>query len=121
MNKNILIVIAILIIILGAITFYFQHLYQNNQPVENSNTQTIGTTKIIIQNFSFNPSAVTINKGETVTWINQDPMPHKISGSIFGSNALENSQSYSFTFNDTGTFDYICSIHPSMKGEIIVK
>lgn len=129
MNKNILIVMGVLILVIGGVAFYFQHIFQNNassvteinqiaQPVSNQNT---GAISISIQNFKFNPDSLTINKGDTVIWTNQDAMPHKISGSGFVSNNLSNGQSYSFTFKDAGNYEYICSIHPSMKGKIIVK
>ncbi len=81
-----------------------------------------GTYNVItIRNFSFNPAQLNIKKGDIVTWTNQDSAPHRISGSGFQSNSLSNGQSFSFTFSVAGTFDYICSIHPSMKGKVIVQ
>jgi len=125
MNKNILIIlIVILIIIAGAIYFQQQpNIVQNNQnqpPKSEANTNS-EVLNVTIQNFSFNPAEMSIKKGSTVTWTNQDAMPHRISGSGFQSNTLNKGQSFSFTFDTAGTFDYICSIHPSMKGRIIVQ
>lgn len=74
-----------------------------------------------IQNFAFNPGTLTIKKGATVTWTNNDSAPHQIKSGTFNSNLLDKGQTFSFTFSEAGTFDYSCSIHPSMMGKIIVQ
>mgnify|MGYP001573859328 CR=1 FL=1 len=74
-----------------------------------------------IQNFAFAPETLIIKKGATVTWTNNDSAPHQIKSDTFNSERLSNGQSFSFTFNDAGSFDYICSLHPSMTGKIIVE
>jgi len=85
-----------------------------------------GSTSIIIKNFAFTPDMLTIKSGTTVTWTNQDSPPHQIgsdSGSsvAFSSNPLPNGASYEFTFTAPGTYSYHCTIHPSMKGTIVVQ
>lgn len=78
---------------------------------------------VTIQNFAFNPSQITVNKGDTVIWTNEDSFTHTVvsdSGSEINSPALSSGQAYSHTFNTAGTFDYHCSLHPSMKGKVIV-
>lgn len=74
-----------------------------------------------IQNYAFSPAEITITKGTTVTWTNLDTTPHTVTGSSFDSGTLQKGQSWSYTFNDAGTFDYICSIHPAMKGKVMVR
>jgi plastocyanin len=74
-----------------------------------------------IQNFAFDPGTLTVKKGTTVTWTNNDSAPHQIKSATFNSSQLSKGQAFSFTFNETGTFDYSCSIHPSMLGKIIVQ
>ena len=76
---------------------------------------------INIQNFAFSPATLTIKKGEAVTWTNNDSAPHQIKSATVNSELMSKGQTFSFTFNDTGTFDYICAPHPSMKGKIIVE
>lgn len=79
------------------------------------------TAQVMIKNFAFDPGTVTVAKGGTVTWANQDSAVHTVK---FGSNespSLKKGQTYSKTFNDAGTFDYICGIHPAMKGKVVVK
>lgn len=94
----------------------------NPQYPENTATPPVKQFRdISIRNFSFDPSLLTINPGTTVTWTNLDSAPHQIKSDSFNSSSLSQGQSYSFTFNGTGTFDYSCSIHPSMKGTVIVK
>ncbi len=85
-----------------------------------------GLNSVMIKNFAFSPATLTIKTGTTVTWMNQDGAPHTIAsdpGSVvaFTSESLANGASYQFTFNQTGTYSYYCTIHPSMKGTIIVQ
>jgi len=75
---------------------------------------------VLIENNQFQPAEITIQKGETITWINKDAMDHTATGKSFDSGRLKEAQSYQQTFSDAGTFDYICTYHPYMKGKIIV-
>jgi plastocyanin len=89
-------------------------------------TSTGGGNSIAIKNFAFDPSSLTVKSGTVVTWVNQDGAPHTIvsdSGSpaAFSSDSLSTGASYKFTFTLPGTYTYHCSIHPSMKGTIIVQ
>ena len=93
-----------------------------------ANTQTAspGGSAIIIKNFAFDPPALTVKTGTSVTWTNQDPAPHAIvsdtgSPAPFSSGSLPAGASYTFTFTQAGTYPYSCSIHPSMKGSITVQ
>ncbi|MHB8162895.1 MAG: cupredoxin domain-containing protein [Methanoregula sp.] len=95
-------------------------------PVPAPTTATGGENSIAIKNFAFNPSPLTVKVGTVVTWTNQDSTPHTIvsdTGSPvqFSSDTLPDGASYSFTFNQAGTYPYHCSIHPSMKGTIVVQ
>ncbi len=81
------------------------------------------TNSVVIQNMAFTPSIINVQLNDTVTWINNDPAIHRIvaSGlSSLDSGDLSNAQSYSYTFTTVGTYDYSCSIHPSMTGQVIV-
>lgn len=108
----------------GALIFSGCSLYGNSLPSAPSSAPAIAPTaanEIIIQNFVFNPAILTVAKGATVTWVNNDSAPHQVSADAFNSETLNKGQKFSFIFSDTGTFDYICGIHPSMKGKIIVQ
>jgi len=76
---------------------------------------------ILIQSYKFQPAELTIQKGDTVTWINQDSVGHTVTGAGLDSGLLTKGQSFKFTFTQTGVFEYLCSPHPSMKGKIIVQ
>jgi hypothetical protein len=70
----------------------------------------------------FSPTSVTIAVGDTVTWHNTGQAPHNATADdgSFKTPDLNNGQSASHTFNQAGTFSYICTIHPNMKGTIRV-
>jgi plastocyanin len=78
---------------------------------------------VTIDNFTFNPPALTVRPGATVTWINQDDIPHTIASTTrtFRSKALDTDDRFSFTFATPGVYEYFCSLHPHMKGTIIVR
>lgn len=125
MNKKILVILVIVIIVVVGLIYFLQQpkiVSDNvNQPNDSGTGANLGNHSITIQNFSFNPAELTIKTGDTVVWTNQDSMAHRISGGSFQSDNLSKGQSFSFTFSTAGTFDYICSIHPSMGGKIIVQ
>ena len=89
----------------------------SNSPQQNQKT-------ISILNYVFDPATVTIKTGTTVTWVNNDPISHKIlsvaNPPVFSSDNISQGGSYSFTFTTAGTFGYFCQIHPMMKGSIVV-
>jgi plastocyanin len=70
----------------------------------------------------FSPASVTVAVGDTVTWRNTGQAPHNATADdgSFKTPTIENGQSASHTFNQAGTFSYICTIHPQMKGTIQV-
>jgi len=76
-----------------------------------------------IDNFTFNPPTLTVKTGTTVTWKNEDDIPHTVASDtkVFKSKALDTDDSYSFTFTTTGVYEYFCSLHPHMKGTIVVE
>lgn len=83
-----------------------------------------GTKSVTIKDFEFGPKSVTVSKGDTVTWTNQDSAPHTATGTgsdKFDTGNLKKGQSGSQKFTKTGSFAYICAIHPNMKGTVVVK
>jgi len=79
------------------------------------------TVQVGISNFQFQPSDVAIQKGDTVTWTNMDTVVHDVKFKDSESPNLKKGDTYSRTFNSPGTFEYLCDIHPYMKGKVIVK
>ncbi len=76
---------------------------------------------ISIEDSSFMPKAMTVKVGDTVQWTNVDSMAHTVTSETFDSGSLVQSGTFSYTFDKAGTFDYKCSLHPSMSGTINVQ
>jgi plastocyanin len=79
--------------------------------------------EVDIDQFTFTPQHVTVKTGTTVTWINDDDIPHTVasSGKSFKSQPLDTKDKFSFTFTTPGTYEYFCSLHPHMTGAIVVE
>ncbi len=82
-----------------------------------------GTNEVFMQAIAFDPMEITIQAGESVTWTNQDFVPHTATsgnpedtdlGSIFQSALLGQGGTFTHTFNDAGEFVYFCEVHPVM-------
>ena len=76
-----------------------------------------------IDNFTFVPARLTVKAGTTVTWRNEDDIPHTVISAIqlFKSKALDTDDGFSFTFTESGTYDYFCSLHPRMTATIVAE
>ncbi len=124
MKTNLIIVLAIVaVLVVGGGIYFFTQYYSPSAGNEQSNNQA-GTNSIEIKSFAFSPSTLTINVGDTITWTNKDIVSHTVtsdSGSELDSPALGKGKTYSHTFSTAGTFSYRCTLHPSMKGTIIVQ
>jgi plastocyanin len=81
-----------------------------------------GESVVKIDNFSFGPDAITVAKGTTIVWENNDDIPHTVVAEnlSFHSKALDTDDRFSFLFNSPGEFVYFCGLHPFMKGKVIV-
>ena len=77
--------------------------------------------QVTIREFSFSPSTMQIKAGTTVTWTNRDEDAHTvaISGSPV-SRPLQTGETYTHTFAQPGTYSYLCTIHPTMRGTVVV-
>ncbi len=79
---------------------------------------------IVMKNSTFSPSTVTVKAGTVVQWLNKDSIPHTVTGDTangLASLRIAKGHTYTHVFADIGTFTYHCSIHPTMKGKVIVK
>lgn len=81
-----------------------------------------GATDVNIAGFQFGPVAMKVAAGQVVTWLNGDDSPHQIevTGKPLKTGVLLKGQSAALKFDEAGTFGYICSLHPGMKGTIEV-
>jgi plastocyanin len=83
----------------------------------------LGPNEIGIDNFQFTPSHLTAAKGTTVTWTNNDDVPHLVldTKNKFRSEVLDTGKKFSVKLSSAGTFDYFCALHPKMTGKITIK
>ncbi len=90
---------------------------------ENNNPTLESEIKVLIQGSKFSPANLNIKVGTKVTWTNMDAAAHNVKSSdgTLDSPDLSKGDSWSFTFTTKGTYNYICGIHPSMKGSITVE
>jgi amicyanin len=84
------------------------------------------STSVSMKDIKFVPADVTVKKGQTVQWTNNDSVPHNVTkesgpGPEFKSSTLNGGDTYKYTFTTPGTFDYVCTIHPNQAGTITVK
>lgn len=84
-------------------------------------TGTAGKAAVSIENFAFNPASLTISAGTTVVWTNNDTAGHDVKSPEFTSPMMAEGQTFEYKFDKAGTYEYICGVHPAMKGTIVVK
>lgn len=92
-------------------------------------TTAFGVTHVFIRDGAYSPSRIQVPLGTTVTWTNQDSVPHNVilspvvisTADTGESGLLSPGQSFSYTFTSRGTFKYACSEHPGMFGTVIVR
>lgn len=79
-------------------------------------------------NSCYIPFQITIKKGEQVTWLNEDVAFHSVTSGFYGeptelfdSGHMDPQEKFSVTFSDEGTFDYFCTLHPWMRGQVLVE
>lgn len=94
------------------------------QPVADDQRASADKFQVKIDNFSFQPTTLTVAAGSTVTWVNQDDVPHNVvssEGKTLKSPVLDTDQKFSYTFDKPGTYAYFCGIHPRMTGKVVVQ
>lgn len=85
----------------------------------------VATTKVAVKDFVFAPEAIKVKTGDTVTWTNEDDFDHSVQ---IDSLELESPKfgpmtapvSYSYQFTKAGTYEYLCGVHNSMTGTVVV-
>ena len=138
MKTFITLIIVVVLIVIGVMAYnsYQASYVAPNPEIINNNvtsTTTVQTSSntvntsaseaypVSIVNFSFSPVTLTISKGDSVVWTNMDSSSHQVSAAGFEGPVLSQGQTYTHVFNTVGTFNYICKIHPTMKGMVIVQ
>ena len=81
-----------------------------------------------VEDICYIPPNIVVEKGKSVTWLNEDSSFHSVTSGfypepsgLFDSGHLDPYQSYTLSFDEYGTYDYFCTLHPWMKAQVIVK
>lgn len=141
MNKKAVIIVIIFAVVLGIYYFVSKNSPADTTPTldnqetnndttpapatsssKTSTTPKVTSVAVSLKNLAFYPSVSNIKIGTKVRWTNKDVVNHTIvsDSGTFNSGTLSPGQSFSFTFNKLGSVNYHCTIHPAMKGLIII-
>jgi len=131
-NKALLLMLSLLLITAGVLGL--TSCSSSTPTTTHGNTQTspppgqttgpdIKPAAVSIENMAFAPANLTVAIGTTVTWTNNDSVAHTVTSDtgIFDSKNMAKGSTFSYTFDEKGTFSYHCAIHPGMKGTVTVQ
>ena len=84
-----------------------------------------GANEVWIQGSAFSPATITVTAGTTIKWTNKDGMSHTVTSDvggaeIFDSGSMANGATFTWQFNNTGSFKYHCTFHSGMKATVVV-
>src|SRR5690242_321561 len=79
--------------------------------------------EVVVDNFTFTPTPLSVKIGTTVTSVNHDDIPHSIVCPALKvhSHPLDTDDKFAHRFEQAGTYDYICGLHPHMHGQVVVQ
>ncbi len=92
---------------------------------ETEKEEAVEQNHVDILNYIYTPETITVKVGTTVTWTNRDSMAHTVTTygdapEVIDSGLFGKGESFSFTFDTPGIYDYLCEPHPYMKGRVVV-
>jgi plastocyanin len=108
-----------------AATPFPSHASAEQSPNSTSTPRKVVT--VLIREFRFEPATVTVHEGDTVEWKNNDIVPHTATADegaqepAFDSGIIHEGAGWRFVTRKKGTYNYICRLHPNMKGQLIVQ
>ena len=77
---------------------------------------------MVIDGTRYEPSVITVKKGDTVTFVNRDPFPHTVTAAgKFDSRSIPADGKWTYRATAAGEYPYICTLHPNMKGTLKVE
>ena len=94
-----------------------------SSPATTTTSASIVLNASLLTSTAFAPNPVIVKQGTSVTWTNNDSIAHTSSSNtgLWSSGTIAPGASFAFTFNQTGTFPYHCTIHPGMVGTVTVQ
>jgi plastocyanin len=79
------------------------------------------THTVEIRGMEFHPAELSVAAGDTVVWINRDIVPHTATAKGWGTDVLTQGQAGRIVARHAGTIDYVCNLHPTMHGTLLVR
>jgi len=77
---------------------------------------------VVIDGLRYAPETITVKRGETIVWVNNDPFPHTVTAQgVFDSGEIPAGKVWEYTPRRVGRYAYICTVHPNMKGTLQVE
>lgn len=78
---------------------------------------------VIIEGMRFSPQTLIVRRGDRITWINRDPFPHTVTATDgrFDSHPIAPDGSWTYVTRKAGEYDYVCTLHVTMKGKVVVR
>lgn len=133
MNKNILAALVVVVALVGGAAYlYLSKTEPGSVPPPGSDVVTPpaippaskdgNLVEVAIQNYAYSSKVLKIKKGTKVVWTNKDSAAHTVSdvNDVFDSDLMKQNESWDYTFNTPGTYNYYCKPHPNMKASIEV-
>jgi plastocyanin len=90
---------------------------------DNTGDKNAGGPQVLMKDIKFNPAALTVKAGQTVTWTNDESVGHDVTSDRFnsgGAGNIEPGKTFTHKFAKAGTYKYVCSVHPGMEGTVKV-
>jgi plastocyanin len=121
-----MVVILFDIIVLGSLSYELVSVYAQS----NASVSIVSGASSPSISKPYDPSPLTVKPGTSVTWTNNDSTIHTVTsglpeqgevGTLFDSSIMSPGKTFTHLFDKTGTFDYSCTLHPFMHGQIISK
>ena len=80
------------------------------------------THRVVIDGLKYEPETLTVRRGDTIVWTNNDPFPHTVTApGKFDSHDIAANGSWKYVARTAGEYAYICTLHPNMKGTLRVE
>lgn len=106
---------ALLIVCVGLAVFGLWIADRQGEPGD----PVLGITEVDVKDNTFGPNSIQIAPDTTVTWTWVGNNDHNVYGDGLES-PVQDEGTYEYTFTEVGTYDYECTLHPGMKGRVIV-
>jgi plastocyanin len=77
---------------------------------------------VTVEGVAYQPAVLVVRRGDTVAWVNKDPFPHTVTASgAFDSHVIPAGGTWKYLARKAGDYEYICTLHPNMKGVLTVQ